>query len=71
MDSSGNRLLPDTEEGNLVKTKPAGGKIRVSKQSRLEVTDKPLGPCEIQFGGVLTDVYQRVMTTEQVEMTIE
>ncbi|MCQ2547029.1 MAG: clostripain-related cysteine peptidase [Clostridia bacterium] len=59
------------KEGNLIKTKPAGGKIRVTKQSRLEVTDKPIGPCEIQFGGVLTDVYQRVMTTEQVEMEIE
>ncbi|MDO4176845.1 MAG: hypothetical protein Q4D99_05145 [Bacillota bacterium] len=30
-----------------------------------------IGPCEIQFGGVLTDVYKRVMTTEQVEMKIE
>ena len=26
---------------------------------------------DITFGGVLTDVYQRVMTTEQVEMHID
>ena len=29
--------------------------------------DKALGECDIVFGGVLTDVYQRTMTTEKIE----
>ncbi|MBQ9061017.1 MAG: hypothetical protein IJ128_07725 [Firmicutes bacterium] len=59
------------KEGNLIETTPAGGKIRVTKQSRIDVTDEPIGSGEIVFGGLLTDVYQRVMTTEQIEMPIE
>lgn len=54
-------------EGNLVTTKPDGKKIRVTKQSRIKVTDEPLEECDISFGGVLADIYQRVMTTELIE----
>ena len=57
--------------GKLVDTRPAGGKIRITKQNRLVVEDAPLGDCDISFGGVLTDVYQRVMTTEQIEVYME
>ena len=57
--------------GKLVDTHPAGGKIRITKQNRLVVEDAPLGDCDISFGGVLTDVYQRVMTTEQIEASME
>lgn len=59
------------KEGKLIRTEPAGGKIRVTKQERIKVTDEPIGSGEIVFNGVLTDVYQRVMTTEQIEMPLE
>ena len=59
------------KEGNLVKEKQSGGKVRVTKQNRLTVSDEPIGDCDIYLGGVLTDVYQRVMTTEQIEMHVE
>jgi hypothetical protein len=57
-------------EGNLVETKAAGKKIRVTKQSRLTVKDEPLEECDISFGGVLTDVYQRILTTELIDTHI-
>ena len=59
------------KEGKLVETKPEGGKVRVTKQERIQVTDEPIGSGEIVFGGLLTDVYQREMTTEQIEMPVE
>ena len=58
------------EEGNLISTQPAGKKIIITKQKRLEVQDAPIGDSDITFGGVLTDVYQRTMTTEQIEMHV-
>ncbi len=58
-------------QGNFVETKTAGKAIRVSKQERLKVTDEKMDPCTIEFGGVLQDIYQRTMTTEMMEMTIE
>ena len=57
-------------EGNLIKSQPEGKKIRVSKQNRLTVEDAPLDTGEYTFGGVLTDVYQRIMTTEMIEAQI-
>jgi len=54
-------------EGNVVRTRPEGGKVRVSKQQRLKAEVTPLEECDITFGGVLTDVYQRTMTTEMIE----
>lgn len=58
-------------EGNVLRSKPQGNTIRVIKQSDLIVEDSPLGECDIVFDGVLTDVYQRTMTTEQLEMHID
>ena len=57
-------------EGNLIKTSPEGKKIRVSKQSRLTVEDAPLDAGDYTFGGMLTDVYQRTMTTEMIEANL-
>jgi hypothetical protein len=59
------------DEGNLVDRKPAGDNIRVTKQNRLEVADQKLPTCDIIFGGLLKDVYQRNITTEQIEMKID
>ncbi len=56
------------KEGNLVKSAPSGDKIRVSKQNRLKVEDTPLEG-RLLIGGVLTDMYQRTMTTEMVELS--
>ena len=66
------RFIFDTydAEGNVIKTKPAGNTIRVIKQSDLVVEDAPLSECDIVFDGVLTDIYQRKMTTEQLEMHV-
>ena len=79
LDSKGNKNLEAGDrieflfdyydkEGNLISTKTEGGAVVVTKQGRLKVTDEPIGDCDIVFGGVLTDIYQRVMTTEQMEM---
>ncbi len=59
------------KEGNLVETRADGKKIRVSKQERITVTDQPLEDGNISFGGVLTDVYQRVMTTEMIDVSAD
>ena len=58
-------------EGNLVKTEPYGGALLVSKQENMVVVDKQLQPCDVEFGGVLTDVYQRTMSTEKIEAHID
>ena len=55
------------EQGNLVKTEPYGRTMTVTNAGRIDVTDEPLEPCDIVFGGVLTDAYQRVMSTEKIE----
>ena len=58
-------------EGNFVAEEVSGGTVRVSQQSRLKVADQPLGSCTLEYGGILTDVYQRIMTTEMIEMQID
>ncbi|MBR2546767.1 MAG: hypothetical protein IKF07_01040 [Eubacterium sp.] len=58
------------EEGNIKKTAPAGKTVRVIKQGDVKVEDAPLGECDIVFNGLLTDIYQRTMTTEQLEMHV-
>ena len=55
------------EQGNLVNTQTYGKTVNVVKPNSLTVTDEPLDECDVVFGGVLTDVYQRTMTTEKVE----
>ena len=59
------------EEGKLVATEPYGGSLRVTKQESLTVEDQPLEPGAIEFFGVLTDVYQRLLMTEVLEAYIE
>ena len=54
-------------EGNIVSTEPYGGALTVTNMERIAVTDAPLGECDVTFYGVLTDVYQRTMTTERIE----
>ena len=58
------------EEGNLVKTEPYGKTVRVTSDKPLDVKDEPLGECDIQFGGRLTDVYEREFLTETMEVHI-
>lgn len=54
-------------EGNLVSTEKYGKKVRVTSDRRIAVKDEPLGKCDIQFGGLLTDIYQRTFLTELLE----
>ncbi|MBQ9272191.1 MAG: hypothetical protein IJ227_00520, partial [Mogibacterium sp.] len=58
------------ENGELVKTDTYGGTVIVSKKENLKVTDEPLEDGDIQFHGVLTDVYQRQIMTEVVDAHI-
>jgi hypothetical protein len=57
-------------EGNLIGSEPEGKQIYVTSQERLKVTDKLMEGSDIVFNGVLTDIYQRIMTTESVEMHV-
>ena len=59
------------DEGNIVKTEPYGGALLVTEQERIVVEDKELGTCDVEFYGVLTDVYQRTMSTEKIEAHID
>lgn len=55
------------DEGNLVKTDTYGGKIRVITDEKLTVKDELLESGTIvQYFGVLTDVYQRELMTEEI-----
>ena len=55
------------EEGQLVSSEPYGGALTVTNMERIAVTDAPLDESDVVFYGVLTDVYQRTMTTERIE----
>ena len=55
------------EQGNVVDTSSFGRTVTIVKPESLTVTNAPLSECDLVFGGVLTDVYQRTMTTEQLE----
>ena len=59
------------DEGNLVSTKTYGKKVRVTSDRRIAVKDESLGECDIQFGGLLTDIYQRTFLTEMLEAHVE
>lgn len=58
------------KDGNIKKTAPAGKKVRVIKQGDIKVENSPMGECDVVFGGLLTDIYQRTMTTEKIEQHI-
>ena len=59
------------EEGNLIKKEPYGKKVRIFNNKPLAVRDEPLGECDIQFCGMLTDIYERTFVTETMEVHIE
>ena len=44
--------------------------IPVIKQGDVKVEYAPMGECDVVFGGLLTDIYQRTMTTEKIEQHI-
>ena len=55
------------EEGNLIKTGTYGNKLRVITDDRMTVKDEVLGSgTVVQYFGVLTDVYQRELMTEEI-----
>ncbi len=55
------------EEGKLTGTEPYGGRLIITKPENLKAEDKALPVGDIQFLGVLTDVYQRELMTEVME----
>ena len=55
------------EQGKLVGTEAYGSKLRVIKPENLKAEDQPLPDGDIQFFGILTDVYQREIMTEVLE----
>ena len=59
------------DEGKVISDRETyGSRLIVTKPENLKATDEPLGECDIQFGGVLTDIYQREIMTEAVEAHI-
>ena len=58
------------EQGNLIKSEPYGKTVRVTSMDALKVEDKPLEECDLKYGIVLTDVYQRTFATELIETHI-
>lgn len=55
------------EEGNLIKTGTYGNKLRIITEERLTVRDELFeSGTVIQYFGVLTDVYQRELMTEEI-----
>ena len=58
-------------EGKFVKTEKSDQIVRVTKQNRLKVEDTKLPTCDIRYCGLLTDIYQRYITTEEVEAHID
>ena len=59
------------DEGNLVKTDTYGKKVRLLRSGEVTVKDEPFGECDLQFGGMLTDIYQRTFLTETLETHVE
>ena len=58
------------EQGELIKSEPYGNTIRVTAMDSLRVEDKHLKECDLRYGIVLTDIYQRTFATEMVESHI-
>ena len=59
------------EAGNLIKSEPYGRKIIVTTMADLKVEDRPLGTCDLKYGLIMTDAYQRIFATELVESHID
>ena len=58
------------EDGKLIKTEPYGGTIIVTSMSNLRVRDRHLDECDLKYGIVLSDAYQRTFATEMIESHI-
>ena len=54
------------DAGKKISTEPYGNKITVTAMDKLKAEDKELGESDIEFLGLLTDVYQREYLTEKV-----
>jgi hypothetical protein len=60
------------EEGELIKTDTYGGKLRVITEDKMTVRDEPFESGTIlQYFGVLIDVYQRELITEEIIEQVE
>ena len=55
------------KDGNVLKEEKYGRTLYVTNPDRITVQDKQMQDCDIVFFGILTDVYQRQLTTEKVE----
>ena len=55
------------DEGQYLRTETYGKKLNVSSMESLKVKDAALPECDIRYGVVLTDIFQRTFTTEFVE----
>ncbi len=58
------------EEGDLIRSEPYGDQLIVTTMSALRVQDRYLGECDLKYGIVLTDAYQRKFATEMLESHI-
>lgn len=60
------------EEGKLIKTGTYGNKLHVITEERLTVRDESFEPgTVIEYFGVLTDIYQRELMTEELRGQVE
>jgi hypothetical protein len=60
------------EEGNLVKTDTYGSKMRVITGETMNVKDEMLeAGTVVQYFGVLTDIYQRELMTEEIREQVQ
>ena len=60
------------EEGNLIKTDTYGNKQHVITEEQMTVRDEVFDSgTEISYFGVLTDVYQRDLMTEEIREQVQ
>ncbi|MBP5279787.1 MAG: hypothetical protein J6Z03_04815, partial [Erysipelotrichaceae bacterium] len=58
------------EQGKLIKSENYGSPIRITSMSVLRVEDRFIGECDLKYGVILKDVYQRLFETELLESHI-
>ncbi|MBP5279487.1 MAG: hypothetical protein J6Z03_03305, partial [Erysipelotrichaceae bacterium] len=58
------------EQGKLIKSETYGSPIRITSMSALRVEDRFIGECDLKYGVILKDVYQRLFETELLESHI-
>ena len=60
------------EEGNLIKTGPYGSKLHIVTEDQLTVRDEEFESGTIfSYFGVLTDIYQRDLVTEEIREQVQ